>query len=84
MSKYVGMSQDKRYFRVSERNKHIIPKSWVIFDRSSHIYYNRKTKKVNSMYEAVKELKTPEDVEKFKAINEHNVDVLFGYFSKMI
>jgi hypothetical protein len=83
MRKYVGMSSDKRLFRVDAKNLHIIPKGWKVFKSANYRYYNVSTKKILELYSSLKELKTPEDVERFKAINAHNIDVLFGYFSKL-
>jgi hypothetical protein len=83
MRKYVGLSNDKRLFRVDAKNIHIIPKSWKVYKGNNYKYYKGKNQKIIELYSSLKELKTPEDVERFKAINSHNIDVLFGYFSKL-
>jgi hypothetical protein len=82
MIRYLGQTSDGRYFKIKKKNIDILPRGWRVFTNRDCTYYNKKTKKINSKFEAIKELSTPEDVEQFKAINKHNIDVLFGYFTK--
>jgi hypothetical protein len=83
MHKYVGQSPDGRYFRISIRNIDVLPKSWKVYKNRTAGQFYTGTGKVNELYAATKEIKTAEDVEKFKALNKDNLDILFGYFDKL-
>jgi hypothetical protein len=81
---YITISPTGRPFRVKKKNLDLIPAHWkTLRDRGSARYYNRKTGKISRVYQAIREIRTPDDVNAVGAAYETEFDLLFGRLSEI-